>query len=308
MPVHHHEHSHVQIGNDIHPDRISGRKIFFVTLLNAVITIAEIIGGIISGSLALLSDALHNLSDTMAVALSYFAYKISRRKNDKKMTFGYRRAEVLAALVNAVVLVAVSVWLIVEAVRRFRTPEIINGTLMIVVALIGLIANIVCVFLLEKDSHGSLNIRSSYLHLLGDTLSSVGVLFGGLAIQLWGIVWIDPLITILVAVYIMYQTRSILVKVVDILMQSAAPLDYEKIIADIEQMEKVNNIHHIHSWRSDEKTIYFEAHIDMSDMMLSDAEPVYQKIEKYLIEDHGISHVTLQIEAGECCNHFDCCE
>ncbi|MGI6745769.1 MAG: cation diffusion facilitator family transporter [Acutalibacteraceae bacterium] len=296
-PVRAHRHSHAHDMSDL-----SGKKIFSVTVLNAVITLAEIIGGIVSGSLALLSDALHNLSDTAAIALSFFAYKIAQRPADIKRTFGYKRAEILTAFINSAILFAISLVLIFEAIRRWMSPELINGTLMITVALIGLIANIVSVLLLKKNSQDSLNIKSSYLHLLSDTISSIGVLIGGVAIKLWGIVWIDPLITVLISIYILRETGLVIKKAVDILMQSSPVLDYEAIKRDIEKSEKIKNIHHVHSWMSDEKTIYFEAHIEMEDILLSDAEKVCDEIEQLLKERWGISHITLQAEVNKCCD------
>lgn len=278
----------------------SAQRIFWVTLLNAGITIAEIVGGIFSGSLALLSDAVHNLSDTVAITLSYYANKIAQKPKDAKRTYGYKRAEILTAFINSAVLLTVSGLLIFEAFKRLGSPESINGVLMITVALIGLVANLASAYLLEKDSRNNLNIKSSYLHLLSDTVSSAGVLAGGIAIKLWGVVWLDPLITVLISIYILRQAWQILKKTIEILMQSAAPLDYEDIKKNIEAIDKVCNLHHVHSWMINEKTIHFEAHIDLEDMLLSEAELIYDKIEKLLREKYGISHVTLQAEVDKC--------
>ncbi|MDW7739040.1 MAG: cation diffusion facilitator family transporter [Bacillota bacterium] len=280
---------------------MSGKKIFWVVLLNAAITVAEFIGGLLSGSLALMSDAAHNLSDTVAIALSYFANRIAQKPKDPRMTFGYKRAEILAAFINSSVLLAISVMLIYEAIKRFSTPEPIDSTLMITVAFIGLLANLLSVFILEKDSRNNLNIKSSYLHLISDTVSSVGVITGGIAIRIWGIVWIDPLVTVFISFFIINKAWVVIRKTVDILMQSSAELDYEAIKAGVENIAGVKNIHHVHSWMSNEKTIYFEAHIDMEDMQLCEAEKIYDEIEQYLIENHGISHVTLQAEVDKCC-------
>jgi cobalt-zinc-cadmium efflux system protein len=296
MSDHHHDHAHA---DGFH---LSGRKIFWVTVLNATITAAEVVGGLLSGSLALLSDAVHNMSDTFAIALSYVANRMSNRPKDAKRTYGYKRAEILSAFVNASVLLAITVFLVIEAVQRFRSPQSIDGTLMLVVAAIGLAANVFSVFLLERDSHENLNIKSSYLHLLGDTVSSVGVLAGGLVVRLWGQVWVDPVVTILIALYIAKETSSIVQKTVGILMQSSAPLDYEVIKADIEAMDKVKNIHHVHSWMANEKTIHFEAHLDLEDMLLSEVQTVYEEIEEYLVHHHQVSHVTLQAEVDRCCD------
>lgn len=285
-----------------HSHAYTGKKIFWVALLNAGITVAEVVGGILSGSLALLSDAVHNLSDTVAIVLSYVANRIARRSKDDKRTYGYKRAEILAAFINSAVLLAVSLLLVFEAYKRLRAPESIDGTLMISVAFIGLLADLLSVYLLQKDAHKSLNIKSSYLHLLSDTISSVGVLAGGIAIKLWGVVWIDPLVTVLIALYIMKETKEVIRKTINILLQSAAPLDYEAIKADIVGIDQVKNIHHVHSWMSDEKTVYLEAHIDVDDILLSKVEGIYDQIEEILKGRYGISHVTLQAEVDRCCD------
>ena len=294
---HDHDHGH---GHSHDVTNLSGKKIFWVALLNATITLAEIVGGILSGSLALLSDAVHNLSDTAAIVLSYFANKIAQKPRDTKKTYGYKRAEILSAFINSVVLLLICFVLIYEGIKRLRAPESIDGTLMIIVALIGLIANLVSVFLLEKDSHHSLNIKSSYLHMLGDTLSSVGVLAGGVAIKLWGFVWIDPVITFAISLYIMKETWEVLRATVDILMQSSAELDYVEIKEWVEKLENVKNIHNVHSWMINEKTVYFEAHVDMENMALSEVDKINEQIEHYLKEHHGVSHVTIQAEVDKC--------
>ncbi len=301
-PENNYNHSHSETGHSHDFTVLSGKKIFWVTVLNAAITAAEIIGGLLSGSLALMSDAIHNLSDSVAIAMSYIANRIARKPKDAKRTYGYKRAEILSAFVNSGVLLAISAILIIEAIKRIKSPEPINGTLMITVAIIGLVADLLSVYLLEKDSHDSLNIKSSYLHMISDTVSSVGVIAGGIAIKIWGIVWIDPLITVLISLYILFETWQVMKKAVAILMQSSAVLDYEAIKEDIEKLDLVKDIHHVHSWMSDEKTIYFEAHIDMEDVLLSDAEKVYDKIELLLTEHYGISHITLQAEVDKCGN------
>ncbi|HED23524.1 MAG TPA: cation transporter, partial [Firmicutes bacterium] len=173
VPGKQHLHEHLAFGHIDDQGKISGKRIFWVVLLNAAITVAEFIGGLLSGSLALLSDAAHNLSDTAAIALSYFANRIARRPRDARKTFGYKRAEILAAFINSAVLLVISLFLITEAIKRFRNPETIDGVLMITVAVIGLLANLLSVFLLHRDSRDNLNIRSSYLHLISDTVSSI---------------------------------------------------------------------------------------------------------------------------------------
>lgn len=281
---------------------MSGKKIFWVTVLNAAITVAEFIGGVISGSLALLSDAVHNLSDTLAIALSYIAHLISKRPKNRSKTFGYKRAEIIAAFVNSSVLFAISGMLIFEAFKRFANPQPIDGSLMMIVALIGLASNLISVLLLVKESHGNLNIRASYLHLLSDTISSVGVVIGAVAISLWQITWIDPIITLLISVYILRETFFIIKKTIDILMQSAPVLDYDEIQRDIESLEGVINIHHVHAWMINENAKFFEAHVEMKDMSLCEVQEVMQRIEDLLKSKYSFTHTTLQPEVDRCEN------
>ena len=279
---------------------LSPVKYLGVTVLNGLITVVEVVGGIMSGSLALLSDAAHNLGDTVSILLSYVAWKIAGKEKDVRRTYGYKRAEIIAAFVNASALVAISLFLVLEALRRFRNPETIDSGLMIGVALFGLLANFVSMRLLKKESHGNMNVRSSYLHLLGDTVSSIGVLGGGIAIHIWGVFWIDPLVTVLISVYIMRQSWAIVKNSVGILMQSAADLDYGAMQREIEAIPEVRDIHHVHTWMVNEETVYFEAHIDVEDCLLSKTCVVADKIEGFLKERYGIAHVTLQFETGRC--------
>ena len=179
-------------------------------------------------------------------------------------------------------------------------PEPIHGNLMIAVAAFGLLANLISVFLLEKDSHGNLNIRSSFLHLLGDTISSVAVVGGGLAIKFLGWNWVDPLATAGIAVFIGFESFKILKRTIDILMQSSADLDYEVMQNDIESIPAVKGVHHVHTWHTNEETIFMEAHIDVEDTMVSNVHSLIVLIERMLHDKYDISHVTLQFETGRC--------
>lgn len=292
----HHEHAH----HSHDSSQLSGKKIAGVTLLNATITIAEIIGGLVSGSLSLLSDALHNLSDTLSIVIAYVASLVAQRPKNERKTFGYKRIEILSAFINGLTLSIISLFLIVEAIHRFTQPQEIETGLMLTVAIIGFVANLISVFLLEKDSHHSLNIKASYLHLLADTLSSVGVILGALAIRYLGWTWVDALLTLGIALYILFETFHVLKKTLDILMQAAPQLDYKAIQKDIEAMDNVKNIHHIHAWNMDEKNIYFEAHIEFEDKRLSELQPILHDIEHHLKHEYHIHHVTLQAECDAC--------
>ncbi|ACS33332.1 cation diffusion facilitator family transporter [Thermococcus gammatolerans] len=287
MGHHHHHHAH----------KVKGRLLFSFAL-NIVITLAEVVGGILSGSLALLSDSVHNLGDSMSLLASYFAVKIGERKANEKYTFGYRRAEILVAFVNSAVLVGVSLLLLVEAYRRYKNPKPIDGPLMLVVALIGLFANLFSVLLLHSHAHG-LNVRSAYLHLLSDTLSSVAVVAGGIAIIKWNVLWIDPLITVLIALYILREAYEILRESIEVLMEASPELDLRAIKTELESIPRVKNAHHFHAWRVGEDEVHLECHLDVEDMPLSEAQKIIDEAEKRL-RKFGITHITVQLEVDRC--------
>ncbi|ACS90748.1 MULTISPECIES: cation diffusion facilitator family transporter [Thermococcus] len=282
---------------DHHAHGVKGR-ILFSFALNIIITIAEVVGGLLSGSLALLSDSLHNFGDSMSLLASYFAIRIGERKANEKYTFGYRRVEILVAFMNSAVLVGVSLLLLVEAYRRFKNPEPIDGPLMLGVALIGLFANLFSVLLLHEHAHG-LNVRSAYLHLLTDTLSSVAVVAGGIAIMKWNILWIDPLVTVFISLYILREAYEILRESIEVLMEASPELDLEAVKREIEAIPGVKNAHHFHAWRIGEDEVHFECHVEVDDMPLGEAQRIIDEIEERL-RKFGITHVTVQLEVDRC--------
>lgn len=274
------------------------KNLLGATLLNLVITVVEIAGGILSGSLALLSDALHNLSDTFATFIAYMATIIGKREANQKKTFGYKRVEILAALLNAVILIVTSTFLLKEAWERWNDPQPINSMIMLVVAMIGLLANVYAAIILKKDAHKSINVRAAYIHLIGDSLSSVVVIIGGVLIQIYKVYWIDPVITVLISIYIIRSGFVILKQSVDILMQSTPDhLDLSKIKRMVEQVPDVSNIHHLHAWMLTDSEIHLEAHIELNkDLKLSQVKGTHQEIEYMLLTDFNVNHVTLQFE------------
>ncbi|MCR4420873.1 MAG: cation diffusion facilitator family transporter [Exilispira sp.] len=297
-----HDHSHNHDLNLSGKIELNRKKIFFVVLLNFLITFSEIVGGIFSKSLSLLSDAFHNFGDTMAIVLSWFALIISKKEKDKNKTYGYKRAQIIVAFLNSQFLIVLCILLIIEAIKKFINPVVIKSSVMLVVAIIGFIANLVSTLLLHRDSNHSLNIRSSYLHLLGDTVSSVGVILGAILINIFKIYFIDSIITIIIAIYLGYESIKIIIKTINILMQSSADLDYQQIKKDIESLPSVNSLHHVHTWLSDEKTIYFEGHVELCDIPLSESTKILDDINKILSERYNISHTTIQFEVDRGCN------
>ena len=270
--------------------------------LNFIITAAETAGGLISGSLSLLSDALHNFSDAIALIISLIAMRLTGRENSEDKTFGYKRAEIIAAFINSLALILISVFLFKEAFSRFAHPVEIKTGLMLAVATIGLAANAASVFLLKHGAEGNMNMRAAYLHLFSDALSSVGVILGALCIRYFGLAWIDPLLTIVIGAYVLYEGYGIAADAFRVLMHyTPEGLDVRLIEKDINAVEGVKNLHHVHVWTLSEHDLHFEAHINATtDLKLSDCCALKDKIEAILLERYSINHATLQFEFNSC--------
>jgi len=294
MPI---DHSH----NHSLSKETSTTRLFITILLNFTITVVEIIGGIISGSLSLISDAMHNFSDGIAVIISYIAMRLNKKPKDYNFTFGYKRAEILAAVFNASVLIGISLYLFIEAYHRFVNPKEIEGSTMIIVATIGFVANVVGTLLLRSGAKENMNIRSAYLHLFSDAVSSVGVIIGGLFIYLYDTYWIDPIITVLISLYIIKESWVIVKEAIHILMMRAPEeISIGKIEEVVNKLDGIESIHHVHFWKVNEKDIHFEAHVKVEDMMVSKTELLLERIEKLLHDEFSIGHVTLQFECDRC--------
>ena len=280
-----------------------GKNLLITIFLNFIITVVEVVGGIAAGSLSLISDALHNFGDGVSVATSYAALKISERKNTAKMTFGYKRSQILAALFNSIILVAITIFLFREAYDRFVHPSAINGVLMVSVAVIGFAANTLSVFLLKHDVKDNLNIKSAYLHLFTDALSSLAIIIGGIFVYYFNFYWIDPVLTVAIGLYILKETWEIVKKTVTILMEATPEgIDVSKIKEEVEKLKGVKNLHHVHIWQTDDKNVNFEGHVDLcDDLKISQAHEIKEKIEK-ILEKFGITHVTIQMEYNSCSN------
>lgn len=284
-------------------EKKESRNLFFTLLLNLLISAVELIGGLLSNSLALISDALHNFSDGIAILITYITLKISKKAPNSQLTFGYKRIQIMAALFNAVSLIAICVFLLAEAYQRLIKPEETEGFTMLMIAIIGLVANLAGVFLLKGFSAGNLNIRAAYLHLIGDTLSSVAVIVGGIIIMVFKIYWIDPVITLLISVYIMKETWEVMAETYAILMQAGPKnLKLEPLAERIRQIPGIRNIHHIHVWQLTDTEIHFEAHLEMSnDMLLSEVQDRRKLAKDVLTKEFGFTHITLQTEIN-CCH------
>jgi len=295
--------SHKQFNVKNKNDGSSGRLIFSA-VINLLITVAEVAGGLLSNSLALLSDALHNLSDTVAIFIAYIACQVSKKASSQKRTFGFKRIEILAALFNSIVLIVISVFLFIEAYHRFKNPSPVKGEILLIVAITGLAGNLISAFILKNSSKKNLNIRAAYLHLVSDTMSSVAVIIGGTLMYYYGLYWIDPLISVIIGLYIIRETYSILNETINILMQfTPSNLDLELIKLKIEELPEVNNIHHLHAWNLNDREIHFDFHLNLdNNLTIDEATVIRRKIIEILNEQFGIYHITIQFEYNCCKN------
>jgi len=286
---HTHQHSHKSKKD---------KNLFISILLNIVITVAQIIGGVLSGSLALLSDALHNFSDVLSLVVSYVASKLAKKKASTDKTFGYKRAEILAAFVNASTLIIVAVLLIIEAIKRFQNPEEIESDLVIWLAVIGILINGASVLLLKGDSKNSINIKSAYLHLFTDMLASVAVLIGGLLMKYHQMYWVDSALTFLIAIYLIIVGFNLLKVSTRILMLFTPDhINIEAVVKAVNKLPKVNKLHHVHIWGLNDDEFHLEAHLDFTeDIKVSEFDAILDDIEILLHDEFKINHVTIQPE------------
>jgi cobalt-zinc-cadmium efflux system protein len=269
--------------------------------LNTLIILAEIIGGIFSGSLALISDGIHNISDTSSLIISLIARKISGKKADKYKTFGYKRAEIIGAFVNLIVLIIISIFLIKMAVGRFIHPGTVNGKWMYIIGIIAIVGNFGVVFLLGEGAKESLNIKSAYIHFLADGLASVGVFIGGLLILFYNYTIVDPILTVIIAGYIIWQSCLMLRETVDILMESTPEeIDINRVMQRMQSVEGVQDVHHIHVWRLDEHHILLESHVMTDEKDAERIESVKKKLKELLYSEFDIDHTTLEFEWNPC--------
>jgi len=280
-----------------HHHEVSGKNLGLAVLLNVGITLAQAIGGIISGSMALLSDAAHNFSDVLSLIISYIANRLSKRGATEKQTFGFRRSEILAAFINSATLIIISVIILIEAIQRLFNPITISANLVIYLAIAGILVNGVSVLFIRNDSRENLNMRSVYLHLFGDMLTSVAVLMGGIAMKYLQWYWTDSVFSIAIAFYLLYMSWGIFRSSLRIIMQfTPKEIDVQKIVNEIENIEGVKNIHHIHVWQINEHDLMFEAHVDVSeDMKVSNFEKILDNINSVL-KSFKIDHSTIQPE------------
>ncbi len=293
MSEHHHRHTEQLKSN---------RKSLIVALsITLTMTIVEVIGGILSNSLALLGDAGHMLTDSLALGLSLLAVQMCCKPADNKRTYGYYRTEILVALLNGLILLLISSYIFYQAYNRFINPPQIKAPLMLVVATIGLIANLLGILVLKGASRENLNIRGAFLHILGDTLSSIGVIVGGIIIYFTNFYLVDPIIAVLIGLVISKGALGLVLQSTDILLEAVPKhLNLELIKSELEKVEGIKGAHDIHIWTITSGVYALSGHLFIDDQMVSKTKQIVENVNKLLKEKFRISHTTLQIECTEC--------
>jgi cobalt-zinc-cadmium efflux system protein len=296
-------HQHVDVKDT------SGSRLLMTSALNLIIPMAQVIGGLYAHSMALISDATHNFSDFVAVLLAYIAHRIGKKGASFHNTFGYKRAEILAATMNVAILIAASAFIIYGAVERFYHPQTVLGKVVILMAGVGILGNGFSVWLLHRDSKHSLNVRGAFLHMMGDLLTSIMVLINGVVILFRPWYWLDPLISILIVVFILKNCWSILKEAGGILMNATPEgLDLEEVKDFLEQIPGVCGIHYLHAWNISASSIGFSCHVEVLDQRVSKTEKIGERIRHKLFHRYGIDHPVLQFETAECGNGGIICE
>ncbi len=280
----------------------SQKRLFLSLLVTIGILFAEVIGGIMSHSLALLSDAGHVLTDAFALGLSLIALLIMNRPSNHRATYGYQRIGLIAALINGVSLVAIAVFIFLEAYKRLNSPPEINTSVMLLIAVAGLVGNLITAWVLGHK-HDDLNMKSAWLHVLGDTISSVGVIVAGLVIKYTGWVLADIIASGVVGVMIIVGGVRVIKETLWILLDlSPVGFHAEDFSTRIAELPEVRGVHDVHIWSIGHGIPAFSGHVRVNDQKISDSDTIRKKIER-LLSDGGIKHAVIQMECSDCCNN-----
>lgn len=288
---------------------ISGTRLLITLVLNLIIPVIQVIAGIFANSMALISDATHNFSDFTAILISYIAFRIGKKGATPRQTFGYRRAEIMAALLNVTILAGACIFIFYGAAHRFLSVEIVSGKIVIWAALVGIVGNGFSAWLLHRDAKHNLNIKGAFLHMMGDFLTSVAVLISGLVMLFKPWYWLDPLLSVLIAVFILKNCWTILKSSTAILMNATPDnIDLTDIRSHLLQMDGIKNVHYMHAWPLGSSGISFSCHIVVADQLVSETQLVSERIQHALFHKYGIDHPVLQFETEFCGNGTLLCD
>ena len=298
--THHHHDGEEDGGQHNHQHHLQG-KFRFAILLTTFVFGVELVGGILSNSLALLSDAAHVFSDSLSLIMSWLAIYLSTRPATSSRTYGYHRTEVFAAFINGVSLIAISGWIFYEAVQRFIEPVPVKSKEMLIVAVFGFIANMVIVWLFHGEGHKNLNVRSAVLHVIGDALASVGVIVGGVVIYYTGWFVVDPILSCGIGLVVLVGAVRVTREAVHILLEgSPKHADAEKVAACISSIDSVKDVHDMHIWSLCSNYLALSTHVSIAEDASETAHQLRQEINDKLQTQFGIFHTTIQIEQPGC--------
>ncbi len=278
-----------------------GSKLKYGIMLTGLILAVEIVGGLLSNSLALLSDAGHVFADVIALSLSWYGVRQAERPASSRMTFGYHRVGVIIALVNAVSIFAIAAVIFYEAARRWQQPPEVNSGLMLGAAIVGLGVNVFIAFWLRKEQRTNLNVRSAFWHVMGDALASVGVIIGAVIIMLTGWFIVDPIISMLIGLIITLAAWRILKEGLKVLLEAAPQqVDVHRMVSTLKKIKGVKDVHDVHVWSISPELHAMSCHVMVNDLPLSRAGEIRRELEKVLRGRFDIEHSTLQFECREC--------
>lgn len=288
-------HHHVNVKDS------SGTRLLVTLGLNLLIPVVQVVGGVQAHSMALISDAAHNFSDFTAVLIAYVANRIGRKGASVGNTFGYRRVEILAASMNVALLMGAAVFIVYEAMHRLHHPEAVSGPLVVLIGGVGVLGNGLSALLLHRDAGHNLNVRGAFLHMLGDLLTSVVVVLSGIILMFKPWTWLDPVLSVGIALFILKNCWAILKEATSILM-NATPngLDISRVKAFLEQIPGVNGVHYLHAWNVCASSVAFSCHVVVPDQRLSRLDALSEKIRSQLLRHFGIDHPVLQFETAPC--------
>jgi cobalt-zinc-cadmium efflux system protein len=293
---HSHTHSHLHEAASKTTTRLT-----WSLLITLAFVLFEAAAGYYANSLALLTDAAHNLTDVIALALSWFAIRITAQPANAQKTYGYHRAGILVALLNSTTLILISLGIFYEAYKRFMSPPEVQSTVLIVVGLIAVVINLVTALLVHRGSESDLNLRSVFVHLMGDVLSTIGAVIAGIIIYFTGANWLDPFVSVLIGILILYNAWGILRDAVDILLESTPrDVDMKKMVGEITQLEGVLGVHDLHVWSITQELRTMSAHILTADISVSAGAEIQNRINELVAHRYNIAHATLQLECVDC--------
>ena len=301
-----HNHSHSHIGD---LTKQTTKRLTLSLILTAAFVVIEVIAGIFGNSLALLTDAAHNFTDVIALGLSWYALHLATKPAHAGKTFGYHRVGILVALINSTTLILIAFGIFFEAYHRFLTPPEVDSTLLIGVGAVAFIINLVTALMVKEGSENDLNLRSAFLHLMGDVMSTLGAVIAGIIITFTNWNWLDPFVSVLIGVFILYNAWSILKQTIHILLESTPEnINMDSMVTELRSVNGVLDVHDLHVWSISENLRMLSAHVVIDNVSIGEGVSIQHNINELVAHNYNIQHATLQMECEGCGNGLLYCE